>query len=75
MSNKLNAEEVVMNSFSAHADKNELFGFVNKQDKSELKNIFLVHGDLDQAEKFSATLTENKFKRIDIPQRLEKFEM
>ena len=72
---KLNAEVVVMNSFSAHADKNELLGFVNKQDKSELKNIFLVHGDLDQAEKFSATLTENKFKRIDIPQRLEKFDM
>lgn len=72
---KLNAEVVVMNSFSAHADKNELLGFVNRQDKGELKNIFLVHGDLDQAEKFSATLTENKFKQIDIPQRLEKFEM
>lgn len=72
---KLNAEVVVMNSFSAHADKNELFDFVSKFDKEKLRNIFLVHGDLDQAEKFSATLTEHKYQRVDIPQRLEKFEM
>ena len=72
---KLNAEVVVMNSFSAHADKNELMDYAGNFDRNVLKNIFLVHGDLDQAQKFSATLTEKKFKRIDIPERLEKFEM
>ena len=72
---KLNAEVVVMNSFSAHADKNELMNFVGNFDRNVLNNIFLVHGDLDQAQKFVATLTEKKFKRVDIPERLEKFEM
>lgn len=72
---KLNCEVIVMNSFSAHADKNELLDYVENFDKSVLNNIFLVHGDVDQSEKFAATLTEKKFKRVDIPERLEKFEM
>lgn len=72
---KLNCEVVVMNSFSAHADKNELLNYVGNFDRSVLNTIFLVHGDLDQAQKFSAALMEKKFKRIDIPERGEKFEI
>ncbi|MFA6468805.1 MAG: MBL fold metallo-hydrolase [Bacteroidota bacterium] len=72
---KLNSEVVVMNSFSAHADNNELLHYVAPFDKSQLKNIFLVHGDLERAEKFSASLTEHNFKRVDIPERLQKFEV
>ena len=72
---KLNCEVSVMNSFSAHADKNELLEYVGRFDRSALKNIFLVHGDYDQAQKFSAALTEKKYQRIDIPERLDKFEM
>ncbi|MBW7886784.1 MAG: MBL fold metallo-hydrolase [Bacteroidetes bacterium] len=72
---QLQCEVAVLNSFSAHADKNELFQYISQFDKNLLKNIFLVHGDLDQAEKFSHTLQEHKFKRIDIPQRLEKFDL
>ncbi len=70
---KLLAEVVVMNSFSAHADKNELLDYVGNFDPSVLKYIFLVHGDLDQAEKLSAALAEKKFKKIDIPERLDTF--
>ena len=72
---KLNCEVVVMNSFSAHADNNELLGYMAPFDKSMLKNIFLVHGDLERAERFAASLTENKFKQIDIPERMQKFEL
>lgn len=72
---KLRCEVSVMNSFSAHADKNELLDFVKPMDRNQLKNIFLVHGDVDQAEKFATTLKENKFQRVDIPSRLEKFEL
>ncbi len=72
---QLKCEVSVMNSFSAHADKNELLDFVKPMDRNQLKNIFLVHGDVDQAEKFAATLKENKFQRVDIPERLQKFEM
>jgi metallo-beta-lactamase family protein len=72
---KLNAEVVVLNSFSAHADGNELLAYVERFDKQQLKNIFLVHGDYDQSQKFSAALMNRQFKRVDIPERLEKFEM
>jgi len=72
---QLKCEVAVLNSFSAHADKNELLDFVKPMDRKQLKNIFLVHGDVDQAEKFAATLKENKFQRVDIPERLEKFEL
>jgi len=72
---QLKCEVAVLNSFSAHADKNELLDFVKPMDRKKLKNIFLVHGDVDQAEKFAATLKENKFQRVDIPERLEKFEL
>jgi metallo-beta-lactamase family protein len=72
---QLKCEVAVMNSFSAHADKNELLEYVGRFDRSKLQNIFLVHGDVDQAEKFSASLLENKFRKVDIPERLEKFEL
>lgn len=74
-SKKLNAEVVVMNSFSAHADKNELLEYVERFDKKRLQNIFLVHGDLDQSEKFSSALQEKNFSNVAIPERLQKFEM
>lgn len=72
---KLNAEVVVMNSFSAHADGHELLRYVERFDKQQLKNIFLVHGDYDQSQKFAAVLTEKNFRRIDIPERMEKCEL
>jgi metallo-beta-lactamase family protein len=72
---KLNSEVVVMNSFSAHADNNELLAFVEPMDRSMLRNIFLVHGDLERAEKFAASLTENRFSHVEIPERLQKFEL
>lgn len=70
---QLNCEVVVMNSFSAHADHRELSDYVAKFNRSALQNIFLVHGDVERAEKFSAALTEKNYRRIDIPERLQKF--
>ncbi len=43
---ELNAEVVVINSFSGHADQNELIEFVSAC--LPLKRIFLVHGDEEQ---------------------------
>ncbi len=70
---KLNCEVVVMNSFSAHADNNELLDFMSPFDKGQLKNIFLVHGEMDRAEAFAATLKAKQFRQIDIPERQERF--
>lgn len=43
---ELNAEVVVINAFSGHADKNELVDFVSAC--LPLKRVFLVHGDEEQ---------------------------
>ena len=66
---------VVMNSFSAHADRKELLAYFNHFNKGRLKNVFLVHGDPDQAEKFSGGLKDQGFKNVAIPVRLQKFEL
>jgi len=53
---ELNAEVVVINSFSAHADRNGLVDFVLRC--LPLKQIFLVHADIDQSEALYDTLTQ-----------------
>lgn len=68
-------EVVVLNSFSGHADRNELLDYFSHFDKNELRKIFLVHGDLDQSEKFSKGLSESGFKNISIPNRLDTVEI
>jgi len=53
---QLNAEVAVINSFSGHADKNELIDFVSAC--LPLKRVFLVHGDLDQSQALYEALLE-----------------
>ncbi|TRZ50221.1 MBL fold metallo-hydrolase [bacterium] len=52
---ELNAEVVVINAFSGHADKFELKDFVSGC--LPLKRIFLVHGDEEQAQVFADSLS------------------
>lgn len=70
---ELKAEVIVLNSFSAHADANELMDYVNQFDKEMLKHIFLVHGELDQQEIFKKRILENNFKRVTIPEKGDVF--
>ena len=44
---KLNAEVVTLNTFSAHADYNEILERVGELNTDTLKEIFLVHGEPD----------------------------
>ena len=53
---ELNAQVVVINAFSAHADKNDLSDFV--AGCLPLKRVFLVHADIDQAESLSDALSK-----------------
>lgn len=70
----LRAEVVVMNSLSAHADRTELLAHHARYDRSRLTNIFLVHGDLDQQEKFRDGLVgELGFPSATIPEAGERF--
>ncbi|MDI6605900.1 MAG: MBL fold metallo-hydrolase [Candidatus Omnitrophota bacterium] len=54
---ELNAEVVVINAFSAHADQEELIDFVSRC--LPLKGVFLVHADMDQAQSLSNSLSKN----------------
>ena len=70
---KLKAEVIVLNSFSAHADENELIAYVNQFDKNMMKNIFLVHGEFDQQEIFKNRILENGFGKVTIPEKGDVF--
>jgi metallo-beta-lactamase family protein len=66
---------VVLNSFSAHADKNELHDYFNQFDRNQLQKIFLVHGEIDQQEIFKESLRNMNFKDIEIPVKGQEFEV
>ena len=66
---ELRAEVVVLNSFSGHADRNELLGYIGKFDKRKLKQIFIVHGDPDQSEKLAGGLQNLGFGEVHVPSR------
>lgn len=70
---KLNAEVIVMNSLSAHADGNELMAYLEQLDKDRLQKLFLVHGDFDQQTKFKERLKEKDFADVYIPERGDIF--
>jgi metallo-beta-lactamase family protein len=63
------AEVVVLNSFSAHADRNEILGYLRRFPRFPLRKIFLVHGDPDQCEKLGSALREEHFGETLIPDR------
>ncbi len=52
---ELNAEVAVINSISGHADQNELLDFIRAC--LPLKQVFLVHGDLEQSRALGDILT------------------
>jgi metallo-beta-lactamase family protein len=65
----LKAEVVVLNSFSGHADRNELLGYLGKFSTKDVKGVFVVHGDPDQAEKLGGGLRDAGFAGVSIPSR------
>ncbi len=69
------AEVVVLNSFSAHADGNELLRYIGQFDKRQLGQIFLVHGEVERAQKLRTGLNDRGYSHVDIPVRGQKFDM
>jgi metallo-beta-lactamase family protein len=62
-----------MDYFSAHADQQELLDYLKLNDKKRLKNIFLVHGEEEQALPFREKLLQKGFKSAHFPVTEEKF--
>lgn len=64
----------IMDSFSAHGDKYEMLEFIKNQPQS-VKQLFLVHGEIETQEPFSAFLQEHGFRDIAIPHEGEVFHL
>lgn len=68
-----NAEVVVHNSFSAHADGNGLREYIMLFDRRMLQQTFLVHGELERAELLKRDLENAGATGISIPERGSTF--
>jgi metallo-beta-lactamase family protein len=68
---KLESEVVVLNSFSAHADKNELLQYVEQARKS-LRGVFLVHGEEKESQALKESLESVGIQNVRIPDRGEE---
>ena len=60
------ADIKIMDSFSGHGDRDEMYNFISNQ-KGHVKKIFLVHGELEVQTNFKKFLIEQGMGMIDIP--------
>ncbi len=63
----VNARITKIESFSGHADYNEMIGFLKCQNATDIKKIFLVHGDYDAQQTYRDHLQDSGFQNIEIP--------
>jgi len=57
-----------IDSYSGHADYNELLKFLECQDKASVRKMILVHGEMPALEFFSNQLQLNGFSQVEIPE-------
>ncbi len=55
-------------SLSAHADYNDFSQWLSCQDPSEVRKVFLVHGEYDVQAIFRDKLIKKGFRDIEIPE-------
>jgi metallo-beta-lactamase family protein len=65
---QVNADVERLDSYSGHADYNEMIQFLECQDKEKVKHMILVHGDIDAQEFFRDRLAEKGYQHISIPE-------
>ena len=71
----LNAQVECIDSFSAHADYNEIKEYVGQFDLEKLKSIFLVHGESDSQENLKKELKSIGVKNVKIAKYGEEYEI
>lgn len=72
---QVNAKVISIQTMSAHGDQKDLIRFIENQDKSLVKKIFLVHGEPNTQEIFKQKLHEKGFQNVEIPYRHQSFEL
>lgn len=68
---QVKAKVKIMNSFSAHADQQEMVDFLANQDTERLKKIYLVHGEPDRQLPFVEKLESLGFQEVMMPRLFE----
>jgi len=62
-------------AFSGHGDYNEMIGFISCQDKSQIRNVFLVHGEYEAQQYYKKQLENAGFRNLIIPGPGNEFEL
>jgi metallo-beta-lactamase family protein len=68
----IRARIVQIDGFSAHADRDELFGWISSLKKPP-RQVFVVHGEADTATNFADFLEEKTGWNISVPRYREEF--
>lgn len=71
----VNAEVIIMDSYSAHGDYKEMIRYYACQDPVKVKQLFLVHGEYDVQLNFKEKLREAGFLNITIPEQGDEIEL
>lgn len=66
---EVKAEVIIIDSYSAHGDYNEMIQYLGCQDKKQIKKLFLVHGEYEVQLNYKEKLIEAGFKHISIPEQ------
>ena len=72
---EVNANVVVLDSYSAHGDYNEMIKYLGCQDKKKVKQLFLVHGEYEVQQHYRDKLIAAGFSNITIPDRGDTVEI
>jgi metallo-beta-lactamase family protein len=64
-----------MDYFSAHADYGEIIEYLKHQKANKVKQVFLVHGEMEAQESLKVKLEEVGYTNITIPILGEQFEI
>jgi metallo-beta-lactamase family protein len=65
---RVHADVERLESYSGHADFNEMLQFLDCQNRENVKQIVLVHGSIDSQEHFRDRLKEKGFDQVTIPE-------
>ncbi len=61
--------------YSAHADRAELLDWANHFDRSQLKRVFIVHGEEEGYTALKSGLEQMGFREVVVPDRGDAFEL
>jgi metallo-beta-lactamase family protein len=72
---KVRAQIKQMDYFSAHADQKGLLEYLNQSPSQRLKNIFLVHGEEEQALPLKDKILNKGYRSVNYPKKGDVFEI